>query len=115
MKQVYRKAFVVMILCAMTVGMSMLVPKDAAARHCAAIIYEHANYQGQHQCLQEGSYNVGDLDIGNDTLSSIKVSSGNTVILFEHKNYSGRRSTITHDYKFVGERWNDIVSSIIVE
>ena len=108
------KFFAAALLCA-AFFTSVLLPGDAFARSCAAIIYEHANYGGASQCLQEGRYNLNNLRIGNDRLSSIKVRKGNRVIMFEHKNFSGRRSTVEKSYKFVGDRWNDIVSSIIVE
>ncbi|MDL2207964.1 hypothetical protein LJC09_05160 [Desulfovibrio sp. OttesenSCG-928-F20] len=107
--------FVVMGLLGVAAFMVALMPGTAQARHCAAIIYEHANYEGAAQCLQEGSYNVGDLEIGNDALSSLKVSGGNVVILFEHSNYSGRSARVTGNKSYVGDKWNDTVSSIIVE
>lgn len=115
MKRMCLNGFVAAALFCTAVLMYTFMPRNAEARHCAAIIYEHANYRGDYQCLQEGSYNLGDIEIGNDTLSSIKVSRGNTVILYEHKNFSGRKATVRRNYSFVGDRWNDIVSSIIVE
>ena len=108
------KFFALASLCAGLFA-SALLPGDDFARSCAAIIYEHADYSGAAQCLQVGSYNVNDLEIGNDRLSSIKVRRGNSVILYEHKNFSGRKATVTKDLRFVGDKWNDIVSSIIVE
>lgn len=106
---------VAMGLLASIVCMLALLPGYSEAGPCAAIIYEHANYQGAAQCLRGGRYNINDLEIGNDTLSSIQVSSGTVVILFEHSNYSGRSATVRSSLSYVGDSWNDIVSSIIVE
>lgn len=91
------------------------MPGKAEARLCAAIVYEHANYQGDHQCLQEGSYDLGDLTIGNDIISSIKVRQGNRVIVYQHKNFSGKRASVTRNVRYVGDQWNDSISSIVVE
>ncbi|UJX39185.1 beta/gamma crystallin family protein [Desulfovibrio sp. JY] len=115
MKRAYLNGYIAMALFTMVAGLCVLIPNKSEAKRCAAIIYEHIDYGGSRQCLQEGSYNVDDLDIGNDMLSSIKVRDGNTVYLFEHKNYSGRRATVTSNHRYVGDRWNDITSSIIVE
>ena len=40
------------------------------------VIYEHANYQGENQSLSEGKYNLADINIGNDKLSSIRIPYG---------------------------------------
>ncbi|MDD4700926.1 MAG: beta/gamma crystallin-related protein [Desulfovibrio sp.] len=106
--------FAAALLCA-AFFTSVLLPGDAFARSCAAIIYEHSNYGGASQCLQEGSYNLNELRIGNDKLSSIKVRKGNRVFLFEHKNFSGRKCLVDKSYTYIGGKWNDITSSIIVE
>lgn len=92
-----------------------LWPGSAQARDCAAIIYQHANYKGAAQCLQVGRYNVNNIEIGNDALSSIKVRQGNVVYLYEHSNFTGRRGVLTKDSSYVGDSWNDITSSIIVQ
>lgn len=115
MKRVFLSGIMSTLFLCIVTFLYALTPSTAWSRNCAAIIYEHANYKGAAQCLQEGSYNVGDLEIGNDQLSSLRVRDGNTVILFEHKNFSGRKASVSKNTPFVGERWNDIVSSIIVE
>lgn len=100
---------------AMMLGLSVFTPSITEARGCAAIIFEHRDYRGEYQCLQEGSYNVGDIEIGNDMLSSIKVRDGVTVYLYEHKNFRGKRVRVSQSYRYIGDSWNDRTSSIIVE
>lgn len=90
------------------------LPNHVQAGDCAAIIYEHGNYQGKAQCLQVGQYNINRIQIGNDTLSSIKVGNGHTVHLFEHANFNGAKLTLRTSGN-VSPQWNDRVSSIIVE
>ena len=114
MRRVRIGAFVFLACFGITALMAGM-PKNTRARSCAAIIYEHRNYGGRSQCLQVGSYNVNDLTLGNDSLSSVKVGKGRTVYLFEHKNFSGRKGALRKDASYIGDSWNDIVSSIIVE
>lgn len=88
------------------------------ASDCAAIIYLHANYEGTSQCLQPGSYDVDYLEnngIGNDQLSSIKVTPGHTITIYEHAGFGGESVALDADSEFVGDEWNDRVSSIVVE
>jgi hypothetical protein len=47
-------------------------------------IYADKNYRGGSQSLREGRYRVGDLRIGNDRLSSLKVERGYQVTLFQN-------------------------------
>ena len=79
------------------------------------VIYEHANYQGENQSLSEGKYNLADINIGNDKLSSIRIPYGIKVTLFEHINFRGRRKTFTTNTKYVGDDFNDLTSSLTIE
>ena len=54
-----------------------------------ATIFQHANYAGNSQALGVGKYNIADLTIGNDKLSSLKVPSGLRVTLYQHSNFPG--------------------------
>jgi len=78
-------------------------------------IYEHPNYQGKVLELQLGQYNVNQLNIGNDTLSSIKVPVGFQVTLYEHADFKGKSVVITYDTPLIEDDFNDITSSIRVE
>ncbi|PYG87227.1 beta/gamma crystallin [Ruminiclostridium sufflavum DSM 19573] len=80
----------------------------------AVRIYEHANYQGGCQTLPLGSYNMKQLTIGNDKLSSVKIPSGLVVTLFEHIDFGGRMKTFIEDTPYVGNDFNDITSGIMV-
>lgn len=79
------------------------------------IIYEHVNYQGTSQELDEGYYNVNDLGIGNDRLSSLRVPAGMQITLYEHREWTGRHKIFTQDTPYVGDDFNDLTSSIWVE
>ena len=80
-----------------------------------AIVYQHGHFQGHSQELTPGSYNINDLGIPNDSLSSLKVEKGLRVTLYEHGNFQGSTKTFTEDTAWVGEDFNDIASSIKVE
>ena len=77
-------------------------------------IYEHANFQGRSQTLTAGQYDVAQLLIGNDTLSSARVPVGMVLRLYEHAHYQGASIEYRQDTPYVGGEWNDRVSSIIV-
>ncbi len=80
-----------------------------------ATIYLDRSYGGQAQSLKAGDYDVNDLQIGNDRLSSLKVSSGFKVTLYEHKGFTGSSRTFTANTVWVGNDFNDKASSIRVE
>lgn len=79
------------------------------------VIYQDANYQGASQQLSEGNYNLPNLTIGGDQLSSLKVPKGIKVTLYEHPEFKGRSKSFTEDTPWVGDDFNDITSSIKVE
>lgn len=81
---------------------------------CSVTIYADAYYQGASQTLQKGSYDLSNLSIGGDMLSSLKVSPGCTATLYEHPAYQGGSRAITSDTEWIGDGWNDIISSIQV-
>lgn len=92
-----------------------LNPKQLAEQNKKAIIYQHGYFQGHSQELVPGSYNINNLGIPNDSLSSLKVEKGLQVTLYEHANFQGRAKIFTGDTEWVGEDFNDITSSIKVE
>ncbi|WP_157949883.1 Vps62-related protein [Vallitalea okinawensis] len=87
----------------------------AEASTLSVTIYEHSNYGGSSQVLTPGSYNVDDLSIGNDELTSLRVPTGLKVTLYEHSNWEGDKSIYYMDNSNVGDDWNDETSSIKVE
>ena len=73
----------------------------------AVTIYEHANFQGRSQVLAAGRYDnaLGQLTIGNDTLSSLTVPKGFVVRLYEHFRFQGRFIDIKQDTPVTSPFW----------
>lgn len=86
---------------------SMVVSVQGAA------VYEHSDYRGRMQILTPGSYNLADLKLGNDSISSLRVGSGYKITLHEHSNFGGDKKTYTTDASSLGS-FNDEASSIVV-
>ena len=78
------------------------------------IIFEHFNHVGKSQILQKGEYDVAQILIGDDTLSSALVPTGMKLRLYEHANFQGAFVDIREDTKAVNLDWNDRASSIVV-
>ncbi|HPJ29788.1 MAG TPA: beta/gamma crystallin-related protein [Methanothrix sp.] len=95
-------------------GARIVLNTSADKSGLRVVIYEHANYQGRSQEIGIGKYNLNQLTIGNDVLSSLRVPRGLRVILFEHANFGGTSRTYTTDTPYVGNDFNDKTSSIIV-
>lgn len=77
-------------------------------------IYEHGAYQGIAQTLSAGDYNTNQLAIGDNRLSSFKISAGVKVTLYEHANFTGASYTYTQT-GYVDAAFNDKTSSIRVQ
>lgn len=79
-------------------------------------IYPHSDFQGTPQALPKGRYNdaLGQLSIGNNTLSSLKVPQGLVARLYEHSHFQGHFIDIAKDTPAINLFWNDRISSIIV-
>lgn len=80
-----------------------------------AVIFQHAQYRGAFQNLAPGKYNMKDLSFGHDTLSSARVPKGWKVTLYMHHNFQGPKKILMQDTKYVGDTFNDQVSSLVVE
>ena len=99
----------------MSEGARINLYKPVVKSTLKAAIYEHANYQGRSQELGLGKYDINHLTIGNDVLSSLKVPKGIRVTLYEHAGFQGRTRSFIADTAYVGNDFNDITSSIVVE
>jgi hypothetical protein len=79
-------------------------------------IYEDADFKGRSQVLEKGQYDnaLGQISIGNDSLSSLKVTPGLIARLYEHTLFRGNFIDIQSDMKAIALPWNDRVSSIVV-
>jgi len=76
-------------------------------------IYEHGDFGGRSQVLSEGRYDINELTIGDNALSSLRVPEGYRVTLYQHS-FEGPSVSYTGDTSWVGD-FNDETSSIVVE
>ena len=83
-----------------------------SVQSCAVILYQN-NFEGAQDTYTESTPHLR----RNDDMSSLEVSSGCCVILFEDINYGGRSRKVCHDLSFedLGNEWNERVSSIKLE
>lgn len=75
-------------------------------------LYKDCNYNGPNVSLGAGNYNTNELGIGDNVLSSLKVSTGFTVTIFEDPAFAGRSTVYNADVSCLNTNWNDKVSSI---
>jgi urease subunit beta len=84
-------------------------------------IYEGADFKEPKKELDEGEYNIYDLGIGNNKLSSLTVPSGMKVTLYEYEDFRGRSKTFTNNVDNLknievgGKNFDNKTSSIKVE
>ena len=83
-----------------------------------ATVYKHCGYKGYSVGLAVGNYDLNRLKqmgIKNDDLSSLKVSPGYEIIVYQHHHFQGRKLKFrTNDTCLVNNNFNDIISSIKV-
>lgn len=75
------------------------------------------NYAGAVYSFEPGYYYLGDLGVGNDEVSSVKVLPGVWALLFEHNNFEGRSLLLTQDATqdfMSGKDFDNVTSSMIV-
>ena len=91
---------------------------NASSSSGLVTIYQDSNYGGTAVSLGEGNYNLATLQsrgFKNDDLSSLKVPSGYKVTLYWDDNFTGKTKEFTSDTSYVGNEWNDQMSSIKIE
>ena len=84
----------------------------------AVILYTDRDYKGKAVTLSEGKYNLSQMGLYNLTdndMSSLKVTPGFKVTIYEDDNFNGKSKSYTASESFVGEDWNDKMSSLKVE
>lgn len=81
----------------------------------AATVYEHFDFGGTSQDLQEGYYDMRQLTMGNDMISSIKVKEGWKVTFYEHDRQGGDVLITSETIKALPMCMHDEVSSIYIE
>lgn len=77
------------------------------------VVYDDSQYRGASQALGIGQYDWG--QIKNDSISSLKVPTGMKVTLYSDTRFGGKSKMFTADTPYVGDDFNDITSSIIIE
>jgi urease beta subunit len=81
-------------------------------------IYEDIDFKGNKRELDEGKYNIYDLGIGDNKLSSLTVPAGMKVIMYEDEDFRGGSKIFTSNVKDLrkvkveGKSFNDVISSI---
>ena len=83
-----------------------------------AILYVDQDYGGSSISLGEGSYTQQELTnygISAKNISSLKVTKGFKITLYENANFTGNSKSWTTDASFVGEDWNDKACSVRIE
>jgi len=78
-------------------------------------IYDRANFEGNKKELDEGEYNIFELGIGDNKLTSLTVPAGRKVTLYEYEDFRGRSKTYTGNASLKGDEFNNKVSSLKVE
>lgn len=89
--------------------------RKAKGSEADAIVYTEAGLKGQSQTLSVGRYDMYDLTVPNDSISSVAVRQGVRVTLYEHAGFSGRKAVITADTRAFGGDFDGTTSSIVVE
>lgn len=78
-------------------------------------VYQDCDFRGKSRALTVGDFNdVRDLNIGNDSISSIEVPDGLRITLYEHELLRGKSTFITSDVPCLNQQWNDQASSLRV-
>ena len=107
-------------------GFGLSVPPEAIVHtskelncdDCIAILYVDKDYGGSSISLGEGNYTQDELDnygISAKNISSLKVTKGFKITLYENANFTGNSKSWTTDASFVGEDWNDKACSVRIE
>ena len=77
-------------------------------------LFSDCNYGGLNKSLGTGTYKYYELGIGNDQLSSIRISNGYSLVLFQDDNFQGQSITYLDDVACLNPNWNKKVSSVII-
>ena len=79
-------------------------------------LYTDSNFGGASKSIGVGVYNMAELGIAHDAISSLRVANGYTVQLYEHGGFQGRSYTFNGDCaQLSGMSFDNITSSVSVE
>ena len=84
----------------------------------AVTLYTDKDYKGKAVTLSEGEYNLSRMGLYNlkdNDMSSLKVTPGFKVTIYEGDNFNGKSKSYIASESFVGAEWNDKMSSLTVE
>ena len=107
-------------------GFGLSVPPEAIVHtskelncdDCIAILYVDQDYGGSSISLGEGNYTQDELanyGISAKNISSLKVTKGFKITLYENADFTGNSKSWTTDASFVGGDWNDKACSVRIE
>lgn len=106
--------------CVVVLDLGLTVTLDDAAASLqlveatpAVVIYTDSHYSGASQILAPGRYDMGQIQLANDTISSIRVGKGLRVLLFGDAGFSGGQTIIDTDTALLKD--DNSTSSLIVE
>ncbi len=93
-------------------------PKPVAVAQSPITLYSECNYKGRAINVEEGEFTTDGLrklGVANNSISSIRVSAGYQVELFENDFYRGSSGTLRqNDNCLIDDRFNDTISSLVV-
>ena len=84
----------------------------------AVTLYTDKDYKGKAVTLSEGTYNLSQMGLYNlkdNDMSSLEVTPGFKVTIYEYDNFNGKSKSYIASESYVGEDWNDKMSSLKVE
>jgi hypothetical protein len=79
------------------------------------ILFEDCSMRGAQVVLNPGRYNMNELGIRNDALSSMRIPNGIRVVLYEHPDFRGKSQAFYSNTYCLNADWNDKTSSCIIE
>jgi hypothetical protein len=100
---------VAIALAGSTLGLIGFDVRAAQAQAHACTAFSDANYGGASRGLAANASSP--MTSMNDKISSFKIASGCHVEVFEHRDFQGPSARWSGDVTFVGNNWNDLISS----
>lgn len=99
--------------------------KDKLVAQPGIQLYFDCWFQGQSVRKGVGRYNLNDMGLPNDSISSMRIPSGLKITIYQHANFGGISKTyvgptdvqclVNEPMTAWGQNWNDQVSSFIIE
>ncbi|MFK7853644.1 MAG: hypothetical protein AB8B79_06000 [Granulosicoccus sp.] len=94
------------------------VPQAETRTRDGVTVYTECGFKGRYAIFGEGDYNLAQLTkykIGNNMISSVKVSDGFSATLYENDFLRGRAGTLQQDHDCLArDKFDDVVSSLSV-